>query len=157
MNDEPLAFFITWTVYGTQLQGDELGWRKIGEGDRLPAPLLADWHRERLNHEIKLLDEQTRSIVEHEIRRCCQLREWKLWAVNARTTHVHVVVTAGGYDGAKVRDYLKANCTRVLREHFPNDFCDRMVWTRGGDWKCINKEDDLEAVIQYVTEAQDRQ
>ena len=58
-----MAFFITWTVYGTHLQGDELGWRKIGEGDKLPVPLLADWHRERLNHAIKLLDENQRMTV----------------------------------------------------------------------------------------------
>ena len=27
-NDEPLAYFITWTVYGTWLQGDVRGWRR---------------------------------------------------------------------------------------------------------------------------------
>jgi hypothetical protein len=33
---------------------------------------------------------------------------------------------------------------------------DRPVWTVGGDWECINTEDDLETVIAYVLEAQDR-
>lgn len=50
---------------------------------------------------------------------------------------------------------MKANGTRGLREHW-NEFCDRNVWTVGGDWECINGEDDLESVCHYVREAQDR-
>ena len=72
-----------------------------------------------------------------------------------RTNHVHVVVTSNSHSGDIVRDQLKANCARVLREHWPL-FCDRPVWTIGGDWQCINTEDDLEIVICYVSEAQDR-
>jgi hypothetical protein len=53
-----------------------------------------------------------------------------------------------------VRDQLKANGTRGLREQWPA-FCDRPVWTFGGDWECVNGEDDLEAVILYVRDAQD--
>ena len=56
---------------------------------------------------------------------------------------------------ARFRDQLKANCTRVLRERWPQ-FVDRPVWTTGGDWQCINSEDELEQVIVYVSEAQDR-
>ena len=59
------------------------------------------------------------------------------------------------WTGSKVRDQLKANCTRVLRESWPR-FVDRPVWTTGGDWQCINTEDDLEQVVMYVSEAQDR-
>ncbi|MGC3972040.1 MAG: hypothetical protein QM775_33275 [Pirellulales bacterium] len=29
---EPLAFFLTWTTYGTRLPGDERGWVKRGHG-----------------------------------------------------------------------------------------------------------------------------
>lgn len=68
---------------------------------------------------------------------------------------MHVVVHADGCTGAKVRDQMKANSTRVLREHWPV-FAERPVWTEGGDWQCINNENDLEQVIRYVSEAQDR-
>jgi hypothetical protein len=50
---------------------------------------------------------------------------------------------------------LKANSTRGLRERW-NQFCDRTVWTVGGDWECLNAEKDLETVCLYVREAQDR-
>ncbi|MEZ6123881.1 MAG: hypothetical protein R3C49_11970 [Planctomycetaceae bacterium] len=33
IDNEPLAYFITWTVYGSLLQGDDRGWRKRGKGN----------------------------------------------------------------------------------------------------------------------------
>ncbi len=155
MNDEPIAFFITWTVYGTFLPGDNRGWVKRGSGTQLARPLLANWHSERLKHSIELLAENNRICVEKAIQQICNDRSWKLWIANPRSNHVHVVITAPGRDGATVRDQLKARCTRELRL-MDNRFCDRTVWTRGGDWKCINTEEDLEVCIQYAGEAQDR-
>jgi REP element-mobilizing transposase RayT len=152
--DEPLAFFITWTVYGSHLQGDERGWRWRRHGDQPPQPRLAEWRRERLKHEVIELSPQQRAVVEHECGRHCEHRGWHVWAINARSTHVHVVVTTAGFSGETVRDQLKANGTRGLREQWA-EFCDRPVWTIGGDWQCINTEDDLEQVCVYVRDAQD--
>lgn len=154
-NDDPIAFFITWTVYGTFLQGDARWWRKRRAGSQPPQPLLEQWHRNRLNHDVILLIPEQRQIVEQEIQRHCDHRKWKLWVANARSSHVHTVVTAPEYPGKTVRDQLKANCTRGLREHF-EVFRDRPVWSVGGDWKCVNTEDDLEMAIRYAGEAQDR-
>ncbi len=153
--DDPLAFFITWTVYGSHLQGDDSGWRRRRNGYQPPQLRLADWRRRRLKYDLMLLSPDERRVVEAECERHCRHRRWHLWAVNARASHVHVVVTADGYSGKTVRDQLKANCTRGLRERW-NQFRDRTVWTVGGDWRCINSEDDLETVCLYVRDAQDR-
>jgi REP element-mobilizing transposase RayT len=153
--DDPLAYFITWTVYGTFLQGDGRGWRKRCEGNQLPQPRLANWHQERLNHAVLLLSPAQRETVEQRCERHCEHRGWRLWEVNARSNHVHVVVSAPRYAGDLVRDQLKANCTRTLRERWPA-FAGRPVWTHGGDWECLNGNDDLEAACLYVREAQDR-
>ena len=104
---------------------------------------------------MKLLASIHRQAADAEIIRHCAHRSWHLWIGNARSTHVHVVVTANGYAGDVVRDQLKANATRAVRNVDPS-FRDRPVWTRGGDWECINDEDDLEQVIEYVRNAQDR-
>ena len=155
MDDEPLAYFITVTIYGTFLQGDVRGWRLRGKGTQPPAPLLERWHRDRLNHDIVFLNNEQRIAAKTEIERFCSRRPWKLWVANPRSTHAHVVVTAKGYHGAKVRDQIKANCTRVIREGWPL-FVDRPVWAVGGDWQCVNTEDELEQVILYASEGQDR-
>ena len=90
-----------------------------------------------------------------EITRLSEYRGWKLWVANPRSNHVHVVVSAREHSGKQVRDQMKANCTRVLRESF-SEFVGRPVWTVGGDWKCVNSDEDLETAIRYVGEAQDR-
>jgi REP element-mobilizing transposase RayT len=148
-------FSITWTVYGTHLQGDVNGWRRRRQGDQPPEPRLAEWRERRLKHEVRLLSPDERAVVEREYERHCAHRNWRAWAINARSTHVHAVVTATGFSGASVRDQLKANATRGLREQYPQ-YRDRPVWTVGGDWICINADDDLEQVCQYVRDAQDR-
>ena len=135
--DEPTAYFITFTIYGTFLQGDCRWWRSRTKGTQPPQPLLEQWHRDRLNHDVMLLNDAQRNAVENEIDRLSQFRGWKLWTANPRSNHVHVVVTALGYSGEKVRDQLKANSTRVLRESWPV-FIERPVWSVGGDWKCLN-------------------
>ena len=154
-NDEPIAFFVTWTVYGTFLQGDERGWRRRRKGSQSPQPKLATWRRERLKHPIRLLDDSQQSDIETEIERLAAYRGWHIRTKSARTNHVHVVVTASEYAGSKVRDQLKANCTRVWRASC-RQLVDRPVWTTGGDCQCIYTEDDLEQVVIYVSEAQDR-
>ena len=153
--DEPAGYFITWTVYGTFLQGDSRWWRKRAGGERPPQPLLEQWHRDRLKHDVILLNEDHRKVVEVEVQHHCERRGWKLWVVNPRTNHVHVVVSASGYEGEKVRDQLKANCTRGIRE-IDSRFLDRPVWTTKGDVQFLKKDNDLEKAIEYAGEAQDR-
>lgn len=35
-------------------------------------------------------------------------------------------------------------------------FREKPVWSVGGDWDCLNTEDDLEQAVTYASEAQDR-
>ena len=102
-NDDSLASFITWTVYGTHLQGHQQGWPRRKNGTQLPQPLLERWRQDRLKHPIVALDADMRVIVENEIERHCHHRGWHPWAKNARSNHVHVVVTA---KDAKDREHL---------------------------------------------------
>ena len=59
-------------------------------------------------------------------------------------------------DGVKrVRDQFKANATRVLRSCTP-PVKNEKIWTKRGDIQFIDSDDDLEQVVMYITEAQDR-
>lgn len=155
ITDEPAGYFITWTVYGTFLHGDARWWRNKGTEQKPPKPRLESWHRDRLKHDVILLSENHRAVTLCEIKRHCDHRAWKLWIANPRTNHVHVVVTAPGYLGTRVRDQLKANCTRGLRA-IDERFVERPIWTTKGDVQTLATEDDLEQAIIYADEAQDR-
>ena len=152
---DPIAWFITWTVYGTHVQGAATGWRKFGMGNQPSQPKLESWHQDRLNHDVLTLTPEHRALVEVEVTRHCVHRSWTLWICNARSNHVHAVVTAVDLSGKLIRDQLKANATRGLREMWPI-FRDRPVWTIGGDWKALNSEEAVHDAIQYVRDAQDR-
>ena len=151
---DAITYFITWTTYGTWLPGDARGWRKTGNGNMLPQPRLAEWCRNRLSEQPVVLTLAQRLKVETVCQAHAGIRGWILHAVQARSNHVHLVVTADKAPKT-VRDQFKANATRVLREA-PDAITNKTVWTQGGDCEVIDGEENLERVVQYVLEAQDR-
>ena len=159
MTDEPLAYFITWTSYGTWLPGDDRGWTKWHHGDQLPQPLLADWCREQMTDTPVYLDTLQRETVESVIDEHCAKREWILHAANCRTNHCHVVVTASGYGGEIVRDQFKAWGTTRLKERQRKQSDGIQVrenwWSRKGSVRHIDDIDSLEFAIRYTRDAQD--
>jgi len=151
---EALAYFLTWTTYGTRLPGDERGWnRKKESAVQSPSPLLVEAAQARMKEaEFRLSPEQRRT-VETTIRDHCSIRNWTLHAVNARSNHVHVVVTAAKYRPETVRDQFKAWCTRKLKSLAG---ARSRFWTEGGSCRWMNRQDELESALIYVVDAQDR-
>lgn len=152
-NGDSLAFFLTWTTYGTWLPGDDRGWsHKSRSGSQPPNSLFAEVARSRMKEPEFFLSEGHRRLVEGTIREHCEIRGWHLHAVNARTNHVHVVVTASGYRPQIVRDQFKSWCTRRLKVAVPTRSC---FWTEGACCRLIETEKELEDAVLYVVEAQD--
>jgi len=149
-----ITWLITWTTYGTWLPGDSRGWRRRQSGSQLPEPLLEQWCRKQMAGEAVLLKPHDRDTVEDACREHCKVRGWHLFAVNARTNHVHVVVAADPKPG-KIRNQLKANCTGRLRTQ-ENPLNVAKTWTRGGDCEILEDDTQIEAAVLYVQEAQDR-
>lgn len=155
---DPLAFFLTWTTYGTWLPGDERGWVKQGAGFQRPDPERKFQAELCMTEEACILAPDQRRVVEETIAEHCRIRGWKLHAVNCRTMHVHVVVTADR-DPEVVRDQFKAWCTRKLKalQQSHSSFKQRLRrkwWTERGSERYLNDEESLEAAIHYVLEAQ---
>lgn len=120
MHTDPIAFFITWTCYGTWLPGDARGSTRWRGGFLRPRPSLETWCRERMQGKPVMLSKTQQGIVEQTITDHCRHRRWHLHQHDCRSNHVHVVVTAFEYTGEVVRDQLKAWCTRRLTEHQAN-------------------------------------
>ncbi len=155
-----LAYHITWTTYGTWLPGDARGWVKWGEsGVKPPDPERERAAREHMVESAVLLTEKQRALVEQTIHDHCCIRGWLLHAANARSNHVHVVVTADR-DPDEVMNQFKAWCSRKLSDaaglvHTVAKKAGRRHWfTEGGDKELIDNEEYLANAIRYVLERQ---
>jgi REP element-mobilizing transposase RayT len=113
--------------------------------------------RQLLKEAPVLLDAAQRGIVEQVVRDHCNFRHWVLPAVNVRTNHVHLVVTAD-VAPEDIINQLKAWCSRRLNEHSGSrsDPAEdrRRWWTRHGSTKWINDEQYFRNAIRYVLERQ---
>lgn len=74
-----------------------------------------------------------RKAIETGIKETCEILKWTLWALNARTNHVHSVVTAN-CKPKKVATAFKANATRKMREDQVWQ-SERSPWVGGGGSK----------------------
>jgi len=151
--DTPLAYFISFRTYGTWLYGDERGsidrFHNTYGSPYLPPN--ASWHQYKqqlLKTEPLILNAVQRRVVEEAIRETCRIRRWALLAVNPRTNHVHVVVTAKKKPEL-VLNAFKANATRKLREAalWSHDFS---PWAFKGSKRRLWNEKSVERAINYV-------
>lgn len=155
----PLAYFLTWTTYGTWLPGDERG-RVDAKNSGIQAPdvKLQKEARGRMTQEALTLNAEQRAVAAATIRAHCDIRRWSLHALNVRTNHVHVVITAPILPEEVMRQ-LKAWWARRLSEqkglskNYSKDGAQRW-WTEGGSTKWINDETYLHNAIRYVLELQ---
>ncbi len=162
----PITLFITFTTYGTWMPGDQRGWRKWKAGEQQPQPKLEAWCRGQMKEPPVVLTQTQRVAVEARIHRHAERRGWAIHAVSVRSNHVHMVVTvrptltlkeraAGKSPLKKVSDQFKANATGALLQ-LEAPINNEKVWTKGQDIEIIDTDADLEQVILYVSEAQDR-
>ena len=153
----PLAYFITFRCYGTWLHGDERGStdrynNQYGASFIPPTQRWLQHNQNILKHPPVNLDTDRRSAVEAGIRETCKIREWELKAINVRTNHVHVVVSASGKPDP-IRIAFKANATRKMREnkswlnmHSP--------WAEKGSNRYLWTERSVERGIDYTLNGQ---
>ena len=153
----PLAYFLTWTTYGSWLPGDERGWVDGLGAMHLAEPSRAAVARRSMKEPAVRLAVPQRVVVERAVTAHCGTRGWHLHAVQCRSQHVHVVVTAVKASPDEVLRQLKTWCTRALRRmegERSADSARRRWWTEGGSRRQVFREGDLASVIAYVTECQ---
>ena len=151
--ERPLAFFITFGTYSTWLHGDARGsidrfHNRYGTPRLPPNALRERYERGLLKQQPVRLNPLQRKIVMDAVKEICLEKGWSLWAVNARTTHVHAVVTAD-WDGKKVRAALKARATKNLREQgsWREDYS---PWAARGSCRKLWTPEDVVNAVVYV-------
>jgi REP element-mobilizing transposase RayT len=155
----PLAYLLTFRTFGTWLHGDRRG-SIARNGKVIPVAVKIDPNvplREAMSNLAKettvKLDEAQRKIVTEAIREVCDYRQYTLHASNARTNHVHAVISKA-IKPEKIVNDLKAYSTRRLREKWQFAGGER-VWSRGASTRHLWKAHHLNGAIDYVLYCQE--
>lgn len=150
----PLAYLITIRCYGTWLHGDERGsvdthGKNIyGTPDIAPNAKLQRLMEEEMKGLPFLLDERQRRVVEEAITEVCHHRSCSLHAVNARSNHVHAVVSAQ-CKPEPIINAFKSYSTRKLRESLLLSQ-ETSPWSRGKSRRYLWKPSHVALAIEYV-------
>ena len=153
-----LAYFITFSTYGTWLHGTDKGQGSVDrEQNVYGKPFVApDPHREReaaerMNEPPYALHERARIIVRDAMVDLCQEKGWKLLAIHVRSNHVHCVISAEREPGRLMSD-LKARASRELNRLLVDSQTKR--WTRHGSTRHLFDDASVAAASTYTLDQQ---
>ena len=149
----PIAYLLTWTTHGSWLPGDPRGWVKRGGDFQSANHVLHTAVMRSMTDSPLALSPAQRGLVHDAIDMNCRHRGWVIHACQCRNQHVHVVVTATRTRPELVLRQFKAWSTRSLANA---GLSHRRCWSRGGSSRLIFGECDLQRVVEYVAECQDR-
>lgn len=156
-NDFPLAYLLTFRTFGTWLHGDARG--PVGKNGKniYGTPEIAPnvGLRNEMTSEMKqssVILNKPREVVEVAIQDLCTRRGYVLRAVNARSNHVHSVVSAQ-MKPERIIVALKAYATKGLREEVLVS-PETRVWSRGRSRRYLWKPKHVQAAIDYVLYSQ---
>ena len=122
MSDFPLAYHITFAMYGTRLPGDERGC--VDRSRNKPGdPFIgedAQWEtvkRSMLNHDPVYLSHEQRVFGEKIIPDICKRGDWTYHIAACQDNHVHVMLSTSS-DGKAVRKWFKRWLGEALSERW---------------------------------------
>jgi hypothetical protein len=140
-----IGYMLTFTTYGTWLQGDKRGYVKDGITYEGNEELLNANKTAMLQQAVRLNHKQ-KEIVKKAILDEAKEVEQKISAILVWSTHVHIVAENINETIGKITGRYKAATTKALRE---TGFVGK-VWTKGFDKRFCFNEEELRARIVYV-------
>jgi REP element-mobilizing transposase RayT len=154
---KPLAYFITFSGFGTRLHGSEIGsvdrhHNQYGNDLIPPKPPLEGYEKQIQKSPTITFVPQHRQLILETIQQVCAYRNWCPLAIHVRTNHVHVVVSADTKPEKVLHDF-QAYATRRLREQYPA-LKDRKIWTRHGSTRYLWTHNAILEAIHYVVHEQ---
>ena len=139
------GYMLTWTTYGTWLQGDERGFVKNGQ--ILPGNKgLEKFNSEIQKYEAVKLNSQQQKVVEQGIVEKADTIGQKIFALAVCSNHVHIVLENIIEPVGKIASCYKNAGRMALRTGGFN----KRLWTRGFDKRFCFNINDLNRRTQYV-------
>jgi len=136
---------VTWTTYGTWLQGDKRGFVKKGKILEASKGLEQANKERRSGNGVKLKKGQREVVRSAIVQEATRMGE-KVLAVSVWSNHVHVVIEGGGKPVDKIVSRFKNAAYYALRERG----VEGRVWTSGYDKRFCFSEKDLRARVDYL-------
>jgi len=136
---------LTWTAYGSWLQGDR---RKYAKNGQIldPNPSLERKNKENMKYPKVSLNAAQREIIEKALIEESARLNQKIYAIAVRRNHIHLVTDCNFISAASAVSHYK-NAARLAVES--NGFVGRL-WTKGFSVRYCFDEDQLNKVIQYA-------
>jgi len=140
-----LGYMVTWTTYGTWLQGETRGYVKDGKVRGKNAGLHRDCEKKLKSAAVRL-GRREKKLVRDAIVDAAKRFKQKIYAIAVYSNHVHIVCEYVEVPIGVVVGCYKNAARMALREV---GFEGR-VWTRGYDKRFCFDETSLEERILYV-------
>ena len=140
-----LGYMVTWTTYGTWLQGDKRGYVRDGKifGQN---PRLEQRNKKNQTGNIIKLTNKQQNIVRKAILEEARKMGQQVFAIAVCSNHIHIVV---GYSGdgieTSVKHYKNSSMVALRKDGLVG-----RVWTRGYDKRFCFDEKSLKNRIDYV-------
>ena len=139
-----IGYMVTWTTYGSWLQGDERKYSKDGE-ILPPNEELADANSKALTKDAVKLSFNQRRIAEEAIRQKAIQLGQRIYALSVCAKHVHLVAEYIPKPIGIVVQRYKSCAVRALRK----DGMQGRIWTAGFDKRYCFDADTLQIKINY--------
>ena len=140
-----LGYMLSWTTYGTWLQGNERGYTDRGVVLRENQG-IENANLEHLKKDAVYLKEAEQRIVSEAIRAEAKSKGQRIFTLAVCSDHVHIM---GGYVGVPLAKLIWAYKFATARVLHNNGFVGK-VWTKGYDKRFCFDIESLTKRIEYV-------
>jgi len=140
-----IGYMVTWTTYGTWLQGDKRGYVKnsriLSQNDKLK---LVN-QRQQKYPMVKFNSEQ-KQIVQDSIIEEARRINHEIFAITVCSNHVHIVASVSQESIEQAVHRYKYSATLALRKFASQG----KIWSKGFDKRFCFTDKELENKIKYV-------
>ncbi len=140
-----LGYLITWTTYGTWLQGDERGYARKGKVYSGSEGLSAS-NRFTMSRDAVILKPPQRKMAHQAIMREAFQQNHRILALAVQHNHVHIVFEFNAIPISRIVAQYKTAARIALKE---TGLTGR-VWTKGYDKRYCFEKSTLADKIKYV-------
>ncbi len=140
-----VGYMVTWTTYGTWLQGDKRGYVRAGQ--TLPADTgLEEANKKQQKSEVLRLTSAQKRVVEDAVVKEARRFGQEILALAVCSNHVHLVVSSGSESIENTVSRYKNVATCALKK----TGLTKKIWTRGFDKRFCFTDEELTQKIEYV-------